>query len=286
MNHFKKIILSLVFTGFSLAYAGAYEDFWTALKRDKAWDVSQLLNRGFDPNTVDPKGQPGLIYAIFEESYQAAAVLAGSAKVDLNRLNPAGESPLMMASLKGQVKLVADLIARGADVNKTGWTPLHYAATKGDVPTLRLLLENHAYVDSESPNSTTPLMMAAQYGTPEAVRLLLAEGAQADQKNQQGLAALDFARRGSRPDAIAILGALARQSATAQTEPKPTAQSGQALKSAEPVPLRSSPMGPAASTSAGSVAGSGSPALPPVPTGAAAQTTAPVPAAPVARPSW
>jgi len=108
-------------------------------------------------------------------------------------------------ALRGHIDMARKLIARGADVNKTGWTPLHYAATSGHVPLIDLLLENHAYIDAESPNGTTPLMMAAQYGSTEAVKLLLESGADATIKNQLGMTAVDFAQRASRPDAIALI---------------------------------------------------------------------------------
>lgn len=50
----------------------------------------------------------------------------------------------MMAAIKGNEDAVKQLIARDADVNKTGWTPLHYAASGGTEQHLRiaaLLLE-------------------------------------------------------------------------------------------------------------------------------------------------
>jgi ankyrin repeat protein len=106
----------------------------------------------------------------------------------------------MMAALGGQLELCRKLIERGAAVNKTGWTPLHYAATKGHLEVMRLLLQEHAFVDAESPNRTTPLMMAARYGTLEAVQLLLEEGAVPTLKNQQNLTAIDFANLAQRQD--------------------------------------------------------------------------------------
>ncbi|PKO35981.1 MAG: hypothetical protein CVU33_20800, partial [Betaproteobacteria bacterium HGW-Betaproteobacteria-6] len=102
------------------------------------------------------------------------------------------------------------LIALDADVNKPGWAPLHYAATHGHLDVMRLLLENHAYIDAESPNGSTPLMMAAGYGTPEAVKLLLEEGADPMLKNQLGLTAIDFANRASRAESAALIGAFVR----------------------------------------------------------------------------
>ncbi|WP_439898334.1 kynureninase/PvdN C-terminal domain-containing protein [Klebsiella pneumoniae] len=38
------------------------------------------------------------------------------------------------------------LIARGAQVNRLGWTPLHYAASKGRLETARMLLGKQAFL--------------------------------------------------------------------------------------------------------------------------------------------
>jgi ankyrin repeat protein len=116
----------------------------------------------------------------------------------------------MMAALKGHTELARRLIERDADVNKTGWAPLHYAATGGHLAMIELLLDNHAYIDAESPNGTTPLMMAAQYGTPAAVKLLLDSGADPKLRNQLGLTAIDFANRGNRKDSAELIAASIR----------------------------------------------------------------------------
>jgi len=128
--------------------------------------------------------------------------------------NAKDESPLMMAAIKGNVEAVKALIARDADVNKTGWTPLHYAASAGSpqhAVIISLLLENHAYIDAASPNGTTPLMMAAHYGSTEAVQLLLDEGADPTLKNQLGLTAADFALRVSRTESAERIAAAIRK---------------------------------------------------------------------------
>ena len=205
IKYFKLALFSHVLIGFSIASAGSYDDFFTAIQRDNPRAIQALVQRGFDPNTVDPQARHGLTMALAESALKAAEALLAAPGIDVNYLNAEDESPLMFAALHGHLALAKKLIDKEADVNKTGWTPLHYAATKGHVEIMRLLLEHHAFVDAESPNGTTPLMMAAQYGTGAAVKLLLDEGAQATQKNQQGLTALDFAQRASRPDAIKLL---------------------------------------------------------------------------------
>ena len=204
-HYFKKAVYLVVLIGFNFSYAGSYEDFFSAIKNDDPATLQQLLARGFDANTPDPKGQHGLILAIREPSLKAASVLVDAPKVNLNAFNALGESPLMLAALKGHLALTDKLVKKGADVNKTGWTPLHYAASNGHVEVIKLLLENHAYIDAESPNGSTPLMMASMYGNPQSVKLLLEEGADPLLKNQLGLTALQFAERANRPDSAELL---------------------------------------------------------------------------------
>ena len=97
------------------------------------------------------------------------------------------------------------LIDRDADVNKTAWTPLHYAASNGRLVVMNLLLDHHAYIDAPSPNGTTPLMMAAMYGSPSAVKLLLEAGADPTIKNDLGLSAIDFALRDSKQESASLI---------------------------------------------------------------------------------
>lgn len=206
----KKLFLVFFIAGANAACAGSFEDFFTAVRQDNAGKVSDLLAKGFDANTIDPKGRTGLAIALQEPSPKVVQVLIDWPKTDINKLNPQGESILMLASLKGQLELAGKLIKKGADVNKTSWTPLHYAASGGHAALISLLLENSAYIDAESPNGTTPLMMAAMYGSEASVRVLLQEGADTAQKNQQGLTALDFAQRGKRPDSLEAIAAAIR----------------------------------------------------------------------------
>jgi hypothetical protein len=208
--NFKSLIYLIVLYGFSVCQAGSYEDFFTAIKRDDPDTISKLLNRGFDPNTINPAGEHGLILAIREPSLRVVAVLINWPKVNLEARNRQDESPLMLAALQGLTEVCEQLIAKDADVNKPGWTPLHYAATHGHLAVMTLLLDNHAYIDAASPNGSTPLMMAAQYGTPSAVKLLLEAGADPMLRNQQGLSALDFAQRANRSDSAEIIAAFVR----------------------------------------------------------------------------
>jgi uncharacterized protein len=210
-KYLKNIVYLIVLIGYSLAHAGSYGDFFIAIKQDNPAAVTALLQRGFDPNTLDPNGLSGLYLALRDSSLKAAQALIDWPKTNIEIRTAQDESPLMMAALKGHIELARKLIRRDADVNKPGWTPLHYAATGGHLAIMDLLLEQHAFIDAESPNGTTPLMMAAHYGTPAAVKLLLEAGADATMKNQLGLSAIDFANRVGRQDAADMIAAQVRK---------------------------------------------------------------------------
>lgn len=205
LSNLRRIFYLYVFIGFNTSNAGVYEDFFRAIEFDQPKVVQELLRRGFDANTPGPTGQPALILAIRQPAPQSAEVLIRWPQTKLNAQNPHDETPLMMAAFDNQLKLAQLLIEKGADVNKTGWTPLHYAATKGHLQMMRLLLDMHAYIDAESPNGTTPLMMAAHYGTPQATKLLLDEGADPTVKNEKGLSALDFALNGPEKNSVELV---------------------------------------------------------------------------------
>lgn len=205
LNLIKRLGYCLILLGCSSLHAGSSDDFFSAIIRDDESKMVTLLLRGFDPNTVDAQGNPGLVLAINATSFKVAQVLLSMNSIKVEARNAVDESPLMLAALKGELKLCELLIKKGADVNKPGWAPLHYAATNGHVEVIKLLLDENAYIDAASPNGTTPLMMAARYGTESAVKELLQAGADPMLKNDQGLTAVDFANAASRTTSATLI---------------------------------------------------------------------------------
>lgn len=179
-----------------LARAGVYDDFFRAVAVDDAATVRTLLARGFDPNTTGPTGLPALHHALMERSFKVAQVLVETPSTHSDRRNALGETPLMLAALRGHRPLVQALLSRGADLNPVGWTPLHYAVTGDDEASpdvIRLLLKNGARPDLVSPTGTTPLMLATLYGSEEAIALLLQAKANPLLQNHAGRTALELA---------------------------------------------------------------------------------------------
>ena len=210
LSYFRKVFYLIVLIGYSSVYAGSYEDFFKAIKENNAAAVTALLQRGFDVNAVNPAGEHGLLLAFREPHLKVAQALLAWPKVTAESRSAQDESPLMLAALHGLLAECQTLIQVGADVNKPGWTPLHYAATRGHLAVMNLLLDEHAYIDAASPNGTTPLMMAAHYGTASAVKLLLEADADPTLKNELGLNAFDFAQSAMRLESAAVISAFIR----------------------------------------------------------------------------
>jgi len=198
MRYFRCAIYLIVFSWNFSAHAGSYDDFFAAIKRDHPAMMKGVLAQGFDPNTVDELGSPGVVFALRIESYEAAAVLIDSPKLLVNAANPQGETALMMACLRGQQALAARLLQRGADLNRDGWSPLHYAAAGEDERMVVWLLQRGAAVNATAPNGNTPLMMAAQTGASASVEILLAKGADVKRLNGMNLSAADIAEQAGR----------------------------------------------------------------------------------------
>lgn len=67
------------------------------------------------------------------------------------------------------------LIQKGADVNQgdeQGWTPLNFAAGKGELPLIKLLVENGADIFKVGRDRRTPYMIALAAGRVSSVKYL------------------------------------------------------------------------------------------------------------------
>ena len=191
--NFKIFLYLYVFIGFSISKAGAFDDFFKAIVFDQVPVIGNLIYRGMDPNTPTEKGEPALVFAVRSGAPKSVAFLLKQPGIQVDAANTADETALMLAANANDLVSANLLIEAGASINRPNWTPLHYAASKGHTAMMRLLIDNDAYIDAESPNGTTPLMMAAYYASHMAVKLMLEEGADPNLQNQDGQTALDMA---------------------------------------------------------------------------------------------
>jgi ankyrin repeat protein len=116
--------------------------------------------------------------AFFRQRDALRLLLARGAQVNLPSQNAQKVAPLHSAVAGGDEGIVADLLARGAEVHarqELGFTPLHNAAAEGNEPIIRLLLERGADRAARSDSGRTAGEIARERGHTGAAALLCAE---------------------------------------------------------------------------------------------------------------
>jgi uncharacterized protein len=199
----RRVLATALLCALPLAAAGEplLDELARAVENDRVDEVKKLLARGLDADSVGPSGEPMLCIAA-RNGYARTAQALLAFKAHPNIPNAYGDTPLMLAALRGHLDTVRVLQAAGADVNRRGWTPLIYAATGGHDDIVRFLLLHGADIDAQSPNGTTALMMAIHEHFPDTARLLIAKGANVSLRNQDGATALSWAISGNESDTV------------------------------------------------------------------------------------
>jgi uncharacterized protein len=164
--------------------------------------LDALLKAGADPNFRTTNGETPIMAAARSGKLDAAKVLL-DAGADINAKEGWGEqSALMWAAAQSQAGMVKFLASKGAnlndhgkvnqwerkiiqeprpkDMNKGGFTPLHYAAREGCLACVQYLLEAHADPDSEDPDRETPLLLALENLHFDTAAVLVKGGADLD----------------------------------------------------------------------------------------------------------
>lgn len=98
--------------------------------------------------------------------------------VDMKNIN--GYTPLIYAALKGNYDLCEFLISRGANVNAQnnfGQSALHYASNNDTPDIVRLLVENNADMNITDTLNKTPLRWATQRNKSSVIKYLRSKGA-------------------------------------------------------------------------------------------------------------
>jgi ankyrin repeat protein len=164
--------------------------------------IEALLKAGADANFKNPYGETPLMAAGRSGKVEAARLLL-DAGADINAKETwGGQTALMWAASQGQAGMVKFLASKGAnlndrgkvnqwerkilkeprpkDMNKGGFSALHYAAREGCPACVKNLLEAGADPDSEDPDRMTPLLLALMNYHFDTAAVLIEGGADLD----------------------------------------------------------------------------------------------------------
>ncbi|GAA4451628.1 hypothetical protein GCM10023156_19890 [Novipirellula rosea] len=113
-------------------------------------------------------------------------------------------TPLTFAAIQGNVDILRELIAAGAELNRSDWTDSKRPVMKG----IRYLYENGGlgmFADPAAPIDRTALGWAALHGHVDSVRILIDAGADPSSMDALSMTALHTAALGNQADVISFL---------------------------------------------------------------------------------
>ncbi|XP_032232032.2 KN motif and ankyrin repeat domain-containing protein 1 isoform X2 [Nematostella vectensis] len=121
-------------------------------------------------NLSDAEGNNALHYAVTYRNWKVVNVLLNTGCVDVNLVNKAGYSSVMLAAVTGcqkdQYRNVARRLFQMGDVNKrygeTGQTPLMLAVSRGRLDMVDLLLETDADVNAQDNEGSSAMSIAME----------------------------------------------------------------------------------------------------------------------------
>ncbi len=122
---------------------------------------------------------------------------------------------LSRAAVDGDFARAKQCVASGekvTDLDKWGWTALHWATYYGNTDIALWLIDSGADVNAKTLKGygryepgITPLILAAYYGHAEVLQALLKKGADPAVKDATGHVALDYARQFNFQDCVRLL---------------------------------------------------------------------------------
>lgn len=154
-----------------------------------------------------PEAQPALPAELLAGCGETIALLIRHG-AEVKSRDSAGLTPLHHAASTGNLPALKALLAAKADlraVDNAGATPLHWAANRGRAEAVAALVAAHAPLEIADAEGQTPLHMAVASGHLAATRVLLDAGADPNAVNHRGHNALSYAEANNRPEIASLL---------------------------------------------------------------------------------
>jgi ankyrin repeat protein len=168
----------------------------TAILSNRRNIVHTFIEKGVNLTEHNNAGDPLLHTAVKNGYFPVVLELSLTRNIDLDARDRQGLSALHLATVKGDLQSLVQLLAMDADVNTSGaggYTPLHLAAQTGQVRAISLLLNKGADATKPTDDGTTPILLAAAAGSTEGIDLLIKQGATINCVDDYGYAPLHLA---------------------------------------------------------------------------------------------
>ncbi|XP_065650592.1 uncharacterized protein LOC136078729 [Hydra vulgaris] len=172
--------------------------------------IKYLTDRGVQINLTDVHNKNVFHIAVQENQLEALEFLLEQDILDkINDVDYVYKTPVHFAAAKGNVQALEMLINKNAHINvrdNQERTPLHLAADQGHVSCVKLIIStSSAEVNSTDAEGKTPLHLAASNNHRKVVELLVASGADVCLSDNLGWSPLDYAARNGHVNCLQIL---------------------------------------------------------------------------------
>ncbi len=172
--------------------------------------VEYLIAQGADVTAKDDLGKTALIYAIGFDNPKLISSLIKLDNKAVNLPDNSGNTPLIYAAQKGLVNNIKLLLANGAKVDyrnpATGLCALSAAAAEDQSAAIRLLVRTgKADVNLPDLSGRTPIFYAVEQDKADALRTLISLGADVNAQDNNGVTPLMRASAKNRQDCVNIL---------------------------------------------------------------------------------
>ncbi|KAF2969312.1 hypothetical protein GQX73_g4251 [Xylaria multiplex] len=196
------------------------EHSWTALHyatwRGHAEIVQYLLDNKADKSVRDSLGQQALHLGARRGNTTIIRLLLGDDRnsadttgpdADLETIDKTGRTPLSWAAGNGKQLAMGLLLQRGAkhSGDGSGRTPLSWASGNGQEKSIKQLLQNGVKIDTQDVVGHTPLSWAARNGETGAADILLQAGSNLESMDESGRTPLSWAAGNGHNQVVALM---------------------------------------------------------------------------------
>ncbi|KAK6509749.1 hypothetical protein TWF481_004479 [Arthrobotrys musiformis] len=184
--------------------------FW-AIIHENTEMAMLLLQHNVESNISDKDGKILISYAAEHGMLGVLEILLKNNTLNINTPdNLSNMTPLMFAAKKGFIECVRLLLAEQYLAidrrDQNGYTALHLATIEGHFEIVQLLLSNGADIAAEEPlKKLTALHMAASRGDGKIAQFLLDQGLNTEQQDSTGRTPLDLAAGSGHVGVVSIL---------------------------------------------------------------------------------